>query len=172
MKASYRGEREWFNNNSLGPLYGKYLSLVGQISAAFPRLILTACPQCLVTFLTCSSNRGRGDIRCPFGCRDGHKKAASHSRVKAYYSAPEGKSKKQIQNEKRKRGRSKDRPCDSPIRSSKVDLYLLYLQFLLSIISGEAPTLGEVFSLVNRIGAVWRQHGLDSCPGPGILPDD
>jgi hypothetical protein len=41
-------------------------------------------------------------LRCPFGCRQHHRKQRSNQRSTAYYQTAEGKVKKEIQNAKRK----------------------------------------------------------------------
>ena len=45
---------------------------------------------------------GRRNLRCPFGCRQRHKRQSSVQRSVAYYRTPEGKQKKQRLNARRR----------------------------------------------------------------------
>jgi hypothetical protein len=55
------------------------------------RLGLTRCRHCGILFLTHPRNAGRHDLRCPFGCRQAHRKQASAQRSAAYYRQAQGK---------------------------------------------------------------------------------
>ena len=58
-----------------------------------PRLrpCLTRCRHCHIFFLTHPRNAGRRDLRCPFGCRETHRKRESTKRSVAYYRGEDGK---------------------------------------------------------------------------------
>jgi hypothetical protein len=71
---------------------------------------VTRCRQCRIFFLTHPRNRGRRDLRCPFGCKEAHRKRRSTERSVEYYGTEEGKTKKKIQNGKRGQG---DAPADA-----------------------------------------------------------
>jgi hypothetical protein len=43
----------------------------------------------------------RKDLRCPFGCREAHRKAQSNGRSAAYYRSKEGRKKKRDLNQRR-----------------------------------------------------------------------
>lgn len=62
---------------------------------------LTRCCHCGIFFLTHPRNAGREDLRCPFGCREAHRRQRSTERSMAYYRTPEGRLKKKVQNDKR-----------------------------------------------------------------------
>ncbi len=64
---------------------------------------LTECVECGIPFLTFPCNKNRKDLRCPFGCRDKHRRQQSTERSTTYYSTASGKIKKAIQNCKRSR---------------------------------------------------------------------
>ena len=49
------------------------------------------------------ANRGREDLRCPFGCRQLHRRQQSSRRSSAYYRTEAGRQKKQLLNAKRSR---------------------------------------------------------------------
>ena len=59
------------------------------------------CAHCGIRFLTHPRNAGRIDLRCPFGCRDGHRRRRSCQRSVAYYQTPAGKRKKRRLNARR-----------------------------------------------------------------------
>lgn len=52
------------------------------------------CVDCGLRFLTHPRNRGRQDLRCPFGCRTQHRRECSRQRSVAYYRTAVGKQKK------------------------------------------------------------------------------
>jgi hypothetical protein len=68
------------------------------------RRCLSRCRHCRIFFLTHPRNAGRGDLRCPFGCREAHRKQRSTERSVAYYTTAEGKVKKKMQNGRRIQG--------------------------------------------------------------------
>jgi len=67
------------------------------------RPCLTRCRHCRIFFLTHHRNRGRRDLRCPFGCRDADRGKRSTERSAAYYGTAVGKRKKKALNGKRRR---------------------------------------------------------------------
>ena len=62
---------------------------------------LVRCRHCRIFFLTDPRNTGRTDLRCPFGCKQAHRKKESKERSTAYYQTESGKMKKKHQNNKR-----------------------------------------------------------------------
>ncbi len=62
---------------------------------------LAFCIHCGIRFLTHPRNAGRLDLRCPFGCRQHHRKERSSQRSAAYYRTASGKWKKKRLNAKR-----------------------------------------------------------------------
>jgi len=68
------------------------------------RPCVTRCRHCGIFFLTHVRNAGRRDLGCPFGCRAAHRKRCSTQRSVEYYSTEEGKTKKKLQNGKRRQG--------------------------------------------------------------------
>jgi len=74
----------------------EYYVLLRSILHAKPHLraCLTRCRHCRIFFLTHPRNAGRHSLRCPFGCREAHRKQASAQRSAAYYREPKGQRKK------------------------------------------------------------------------------
>jgi hypothetical protein len=64
---------------------------------------VVACQQCGIRFLTHPRCAGRTDLRCPFGCRQHHRRQRSSQRSAAYYRTPSGKAKKECLNRLRYR---------------------------------------------------------------------
>ena len=79
-----------------------------------PRLegCVTFCAHCGIRFLTHPRCGGRRDLRCPFGCREHHRKQRSKQRSAAYYRTPSGKRLKKRLNARR--GRSPQSGQDKP----------------------------------------------------------
>lgn len=59
------------------------------------------CRDCGIRFLTHPRNAGRRDLRCPFGCRQHHRRQCSCRRTVAYYQTAAGKAKKKRLNARR-----------------------------------------------------------------------
>jgi len=55
---------------------------------------VTSCADCGIRFLTHPRNAGRRNLRCPFGCRQHHRRQRSCQRSTAYYRTVAGKAKK------------------------------------------------------------------------------
>jgi hypothetical protein len=66
------------------------------------RACLTRCRHCRIFLLTHPRNAGRDNLRCPFGCREAHRKEQSAQRSAAYYREPKGKRKKSDLNQRRR----------------------------------------------------------------------
>lgn len=62
---------------------------------------LVACKQCGIRFLTHPRCASRTDLRCPFGCRQHHRRQRSSQRSTAYYRTAAGKAKKERLNRRR-----------------------------------------------------------------------
>lgn len=104
---------------------------------------------------------GRQDLRCPFGCREAHRRRSSTQRSVAYYRTEEGKEKKKVQNGKRGQG---NKPADlrqwAPARRQLGELpfdadIVGYVAMLTSLIEGRRVSEEEIRGMLAR--AV-RQH--------------
>lgn len=60
-----------------------------------------SCCHCGIGFLTHPRNARRRNLRCPFGCRDHHRRQCSRQRSAAYYQTRVGQVKKQRLNARR-----------------------------------------------------------------------
>ena len=74
---------------------------------------VVACADCGIRFLTHPCNAGRRNLRCPFGCRQHHRRECSCQRSTAYYRTAAGKTKK-----KRLNGRRQGRQAAQPQATS------------------------------------------------------
>jgi hypothetical protein len=136
---------------------------------------LTRCKHCRIFFLTHPRNAGRDDLRCPFGCRDAHRKESSNKRSAEWYRSKQGKKKKKNLNERRFRQSSSDsgsedlknkESCEQQrkIIQDKPEVVrnkttLPYIQMLISLIEGRSVSLDEVLDMLLKIV---RQHSIDS----------
>ena len=94
----------------------EYYQLLRSVLRAKPHLrtCLTRCGHCHIFFLTHPRNAGRHDLRCPFGCREAHRKRASAKRSAAYYGDAEGKVRKSLINQRRPAKAPATRPPSEP----------------------------------------------------------
>jgi hypothetical protein len=92
----------------------EYYLLLRSVLRTKPHLrrCLVRCRYCRIFFLTCPQNASnrRHTLRCPFGCREAHRKQQSTQRSIAYYRDPKGKKKKSDLNQLRGRKAPADRP--------------------------------------------------------------
>lgn len=59
------------------------------------------CCHCGIRFFTHPRNAGRQNLRCPFGCRQHHRRQRTNARSKKYYRTDSGRRKKKLLNGKR-----------------------------------------------------------------------
>ena len=123
---------------------------------------LTRCRDCGIFFLTHPRNAGRHDLRCPFGCRDAHRKRTSTRRSVDYYNTEEGKTKKKLQNGKRRQSErvpavelDEPEPSREEIRwdAGIVD----YVRMVTSLIEGRRVSRQEILEMLIR---ALRQHSI------------
>jgi len=122
---------------------------------------LTHCRDCGIFFLTSASNEKRRDLRCPFGCRDAHRRRASLCRVAAYYRSPEGRRKKRALNRRRYEvgvdAATAGCAADDFTEASADETIVAYVCLLIWLISGRSMGRVEVLAMHERIS---RQHRL------------
>jgi len=97
-------------------------------------------------------------LRCPFGCREAHRKQRSTERSVASYTTEEGKAKKRIQNGKRVRGGVRGDahhpvPGALQLKAGMVG----YVALVVSRIEGRRVSEAEILQM--WVGAM-RQHSM------------
>jgi hypothetical protein len=122
------------------------------------RRCLRRCRHCRIFFLTHPRNARRRDLRCPFGCRQAHRKRRSTERSVAYYTTVEGKTKKKMQNGKRVR--SGGGPTPAPPEAGALELpagMVRYVAIVASLIEGRRVSEAEMHQ---RLARALRQHSM------------
>ena len=136
-----------------------YYVLLRSMLRARPELrrCLTRCRHCGVFFLTHPRNAGRRDLRCPFGCREAHRKGQSNRRSTDYYRDEPGKVKKRAQNAKRRQIAVAPLPAPPapPEPTPWPRPILRYVRMVTSLLEGRPVSLAEVLEMLFR---VVRQH--------------
>jgi len=136
-----------------------YYALLRSVLRAQPvlRRCLTRCRHCGIFFLTHPRNAGRRDLRCPFGCREAHRRRQSDQRSRAYYRDEVGKEKKCALNAKRRK--TPVRPPPPPPAPELPPPWprpmLPYLRMVTSLLEGRPVSLAEVVAMLLR---ALRQH--------------
>ncbi len=107
---------DWHLEDRANPLVRQYQNTLDSVLREHPHLsrCVTHCVHCDIRFLTHPRNAGRNNLRCPFGCRQHHRRQASIRRSIAYYRTDQGKRQKEAQNIKRKKKaarRQQHEPC-------------------------------------------------------------
>jgi hypothetical protein len=135
---------------------------------------LFSCVHCGISFFSDPRNGGevpRINLRCPFGCRQAHRKAQSTRRSVAYYRTKDGRDRKKKLN--RRRYESLFAPTSAtgevsrpaPLRMSGpsvVTLLLPYLCMVLTLIEGRVVTEDELRPILERISRQRRSDWLFS----------
>jgi len=97
-------------------------------------------------------------LRCPFGCRQAHRKRCSTERSVAYYTTVEGKAKKKMQNGKRVRsgvGRTTAQPETGTLELQAG--IVRYAAMVASLIEGRPVSQAE---MLRRLARALRQHSM------------
>ncbi len=96
---------DWHELDRARPLVRQYQIALDSVLRSHPRLqdCVAFCAHCGIRFLTHPRCAGRRDLRCPFGCREHHRKQRSNQRSTAYYQTPSGKQLKDRLNARRGR---------------------------------------------------------------------
>ena len=124
------------------------------------RRYLSRCRHCRIFFLTDPRNAGRSDLRCPFGCRNAHRKQRSTGRSVAYYATAEGKAKKKMQNGKRAKAgaRAAESPVVSEAAAAELPAGMVgYVAMVVSLIEARPVSEEEIVRMLLR---VMRQHSM------------
>ena len=144
----------------------EYYVVLRSVLRAKPHLraCLTRCRHCGIFFLTHRRNAGRRDLRCPFGCREAHRKQASAQRSAAYYREPKGKRKKRDLNQRRPRKYCPPKLAPNPPRTRTPKRrrrprwnpqMVEYVRMVASLIEGRRISRGQVRRMLAR---KMRQH--------------
>jgi len=136
------------------------------------RKYLTRCKHCGIFFLTHPRNAGRRDLRCPFGCRQYHRRESAKQRSAQYYHSEKGKERKKALNEQRYRltVSGGEELTDEKFLEQKVEVIqneievvhdkglLSYIQMIIGLIEGRYVSMDEVLKMLQKIS---RQRSID-----------
>jgi hypothetical protein len=94
---------DWQQDDRARPLVRQYQTALDSVLQSHPGLrgCVAYCTGCGIRFLTHPRNAGRRNLRCPFGCRQHHRRQRSCQRSTAYYQTAAGKAKKKRLNARR-----------------------------------------------------------------------
>ena len=132
------------------------------------RPYLKRCTECGILFFTDPRNAARSDLRCGFGCREGHRRQSSRRRTAEYYRR--NPDEKQRHNRNRYLRSHPDaakavvpRPAGGGDRGLNNGVlppppFLGHLRMLISLIERRRVGREEVVKLLARN---WRQHRME-----------
>lgn len=80
-----------------------------------------SCCHCGIEFLTAPANARREDLRCPFGCRQQHRREQSNRRCTEYYRTESGRAKKKRLNGRRTKQQASSAPSAPSAPSGSSD---------------------------------------------------
>ena len=145
----------------------QYYLLLRSILRKKPELrrCLIRCKHCRIFLLTSPTNHDKDGIRCPFGCREAHRKRESTRRSVEFYRGEYGKKLKSIQNQKRRKQspkRDAGQPAPDPrgsdpaaSQSQWVGALVEHVRVVSSLIEGRRVSRSEILRMFVR---VLRQH--------------
>ena len=160
IQAHFHFRLDWYREGEVRTLVKQYYVVLRNVlrSHSHLRRCLSRCRHCRIFFLTHPRNAGRSDLRCPFGCREAHRKRRSTERSVAYYATAEGKAKKKMQNGKRAQGgvRADANPpvTEAPEFPAGV---VGYVAMVVSLIDGRRVSEAEILQMLMR---AMRQHSM------------
>ena len=158
----------------MADLVKEYYWVLRRALRARPHLrpCLARCRHCRIFFLTHPRNAGRRDLRCPFGCRQAHRKRESTKRSVAYYRGKQGRKYRREQNGNRQwtgmapvpdpppelKSEPPARVCDPDASPGPWPTpMLVYLRMVISLIEGRPVSGQEIRAMLAR---VLRQHSI------------
>ena len=94
---------DWHQDDRARPLVRQYQVALDSVLRDHPHFedCAVTCCHCGIRFLTHPRNARRIDLRCPFGCRQHHRRQQSKRRSTAYYQTEKGKALKSELNQRR-----------------------------------------------------------------------
>ena len=132
---AFKPEGKWHEVGETYQIAIAYRHLLGEIVRDNPHLepCVVHCCQCSIPFLTHPCNEERTDMRCPFGCRDHHRRMTANERSREYYQSDAGKRKKMEANARRYRDRD-DTEIYYPCQPLKLEFEKNLVDYLVLII--------------------------------------
>lgn len=96
VEEAFSFRQDWHQDDRAKPVIREYQFALDSVLQSHPELQPCAvhCCYCGIRFFTHPRSAGRGDLRCPFGCRQHHRRQASRQRSTAYYQTAVGRRKK------------------------------------------------------------------------------
>jgi len=150
---------DWYRQGAVAGWVLEYYFVLRSVLRARPELraCRTRCRQCGIFFLTHPRNvRQRGRMRCPFGCRETHRKRESVRRSVAYYRDPQIKQvKKAALNQRRRRGPTERKLGPPKSTAKKGPLILEHVRMVVGLIEGRRIRRWQVLRMLAK---AWRQH--------------
>lgn len=160
VQEHFQFRQDWYRQGEACAWVKQYYVVLRSVlrSQSHLRRCLCRCRHCRIFFLTHHRNAGRSDLRCPFGCREAHRKRRSTERSVAYYATAEGKTKKKIQNGKRAQGgvQTDEKPPVTEAVECPADM-VGYVAMVASLIEGRRVSQAEMFQ---RLVRAMRQHSM------------
>jgi len=94
---------DWHQDDRAHRLVRQYQLTLDAILRDHPGLASCAvhCCHCGIRFLTHPRNANRQNVRCPFGCREHHRRQQANQRSKRHYRTDQGRRNKKLLNAKR-----------------------------------------------------------------------
>ena len=160
MQSFFIFDPDWYRKGEVRRITAHYFWTLRSVLKTHPHLrrLIKQCMHCQILIITHPRNGSRNDLRCPFGCRQAHRKISSAKRSKEYYRTKEGKFKKKLLNGRRKSPKNIKQENDHSDACSIDRTTLYHIQLVTGMIEGRAIAFADILSMVRDL---LRQHSID-----------
>jgi hypothetical protein len=160
LRRHFEFRADWYRGAAASVAAVVYYSALRSALWMYPeaRRCRVRCAECGIFFLSDPRNLHLAKQRCPFGCRQAHRREASTRRSAAYYRTLDGRVKRHEQNRRRNRQRSVAVQSEAPpvVESPPIDGTMLsHLVMSTSLLEGRCVTPAEILSWWENL---WRQR--------------
>ena len=160
IQEQFQSGPDWYRRDGVRVLVASYYVVLRSVLHIHLdlRRCLCRCRECGIFFLTHPRNAGRRDLRCPFGCREMHRRRKSSQRSAAYYRTEHGKGKKKDQNDKRRRGSRGPSPRRPPGEHPRMHFDADIVRYLAMLVSGMERRRVSQRVIRKMLARAVRQH--------------
>jgi hypothetical protein len=169
LQKHFEFRPDWHRAGEVRGLVAAYYTLLRPALRAKPQLrhCLKRCRHCGIFFPTHPRNAERRDLRCPFGCRQGHGKRRSTKRSVEYYQTKEGRVKRRMHNGKRKRRQNAAQVPKRPEQGEALEsaqavgydaAMVEHVRMTTSLLEGRKVSRREILEMLAR--AEKKQHSI------------
>ena len=160
IEACFEYRPHWYGEGEVRGLVLEYYTVLRSVLRGHPllRRCLKRCRHCGIFFLTHPRNASRQDLRCPFGCREWHRKRSSAERSTSYYRRHPDEKRRHNRNRYLHGAKSAEEvlPAARASRSEEAPSPIVkHVRMVVSLIEGRQVSFEEIGEM---LASNWRQR--------------